>query len=66
MSVEETAVSLDIPEATVRSRLFRARNLLQESISQEIDMAERDVYNFGGQHCDRIVEQVLLRLEEMP
>lgn len=66
MSVEETAAYLDIPEATVRSRLFRARNLLQDSISQEIDMAERDVYNFGGEHCDRVVKRVLLRLEEMP
>lgn len=66
MSVEETAAYLDIPEATVRSRLFRARSLLQDTVAQEIDMAQRDVYDFGGAHCDRIVSNVLSRLEEMP
>lgn len=66
MSVEETAAYLDIPEATVRSRLFRARSLLQDTVAQEIDMAQRDVYDFGGAHCDRIVNNVLSRLEEMP
>lgn len=64
MSVEETAACLDIPEATVRSRLFRARGLLRESVAQEIDMSQGDVYEFGGAHCDRIVARVLLRLEE--
>ena len=63
MSVEETASCLDIAEATVRSRLFRARSLLRESVAQEIDMAQRDVYEFGGVHCDRIVAHVLLRLK---
>lgn len=65
MSVEETASCLDIPEATVRSRLFRARSLLRDSVAQEIDMAQRDVYDFGGEHCDRIVRHVLLRLEKL-
>ena len=62
MSVEETAQCLDIPEATVRSRHFRARSLLRESLAREIDFAERDVFEFGGAHCDRIVATVLSRL----
>ena len=62
MSVEETARFLDIPEATVRSRHFRAKSLLRESLAQEIDLAERDVFEFGGAHCDRIVAAVLSRL----
>ena len=62
LSVEETARSLGIPEATVRSRHFRARSLLRESLAQEIDLAERDLYEFGGMHCDRIVAAVLARL----
>jgi RNA polymerase sigma-70 factor, ECF subfamily len=63
LSVEETARSLGIAEATVRSRHFRARSLLRESLAQEIDLAERDLYEFGGVHCDRIVAAVLARLE---
>ena len=63
LSVQETARSLGIAEATVRSRHFRARSLLRESLAQEIDLAERDLYEFGGVHCDRIVAAVLARLD---
>lgn len=66
MSVEETAAYLEIPEATVRSRLFRARSQLRDALVQEIDLAQRDVYEFGGEHCDRIVNKVLSRLEQLP
>jgi RNA polymerase sigma-70 factor (ECF subfamily) len=64
LSVEETAQCLGIPEATVRSRHFRARSLLREALAQDIDLAERDVFAFGGAHCDRIVSQVLHSLAE--
>ena len=64
LSVEETAQCLGIPEATVRSRHFRARSLLREALAQDIDLAERDVFSFGGTHCDRVVAGVLGRLEE--
>jgi RNA polymerase sigma-70 factor (ECF subfamily) len=59
LSVEETARTLDLPEATVRSRHFRARSMLRESLAQEIDIAERDVFSFAGDRCDRIVAGVL-------
>jgi RNA polymerase sigma-70 factor (ECF subfamily) len=62
MSVEETALSLGIPEATVRSRHFRARSLLREWLAQELDLAERDVFDFGGAQCDRVVARVLTEL----
>lgn len=62
LSVEETARCLDIPEATVRSRHFRARSMLRESLAQDIDVAERDVFSFDGERCDRIVAGVLARL----
>jgi len=63
LSVEETAQCLGIPEATVRTRHFRARSLLRESLAQDIDLAERDVFEFGGRHCDHIVASVLARLD---
>lgn len=59
LSVEETAVCLGIPEATVRTRHFRARSLLRETIAQDLDLAERDAFDFDGERCDRIVARVL-------
>jgi RNA polymerase sigma factor (sigma-70 family) len=62
MSVEEAALCLDIPEATVRSRHFRAKSLLRESLAREFDLAERDLFEFGGAQCDHVVSAVLSRL----
>ncbi|VXC92729.1 RNA polymerase sigma factor [Burkholderia sp. 8Y] len=62
MSVEETAKCLDLPEATVRSRHFRARSMLRESLAHAFDLAERDVFEFGGTRCDRIVAGVLSKI----
>jgi RNA polymerase sigma-70 factor (ECF subfamily) len=59
LSVEETAAALDIPAATVRSRFFRARSQLRESLSREIDLAFGDAFGFDGARCDRIVARVL-------
>ncbi|RJF96634.1 RNA polymerase sigma factor [Noviherbaspirillum cavernae] len=64
MSVEEVAVALGIPEATVRTRFFRARSLLREALSREIDFALEDAFTFGGERCDRIVAAVLKRLDD--
>ena len=63
-SVEEAAAVLGIPEATVRSRFFRARGLLREALSKEIDVAYGDAFAFAGARCDRIVAGVMARLEE--
>jgi RNA polymerase sigma-70 factor (ECF subfamily) len=62
LSVEETAECLGIPAETVRSRHFRAKGLLREALAQEIDIAERSVWEFAGERCDRIVAGVLSRL----
>jgi len=62
MTVEEVAQCLDVPEATVRTRLFRAKARLRESIAREIDIAAQDVFEFAGARCDRVVMRVLSRL----
>ncbi|HWH49129.1 MAG TPA: RNA polymerase sigma factor [Burkholderiales bacterium] len=62
LSVEDTAESLHIPEATVRTRFFRARSLLRESLAREMDSAIEDAFAFAGDRCDRIVKGVLDRL----
>ena len=61
MSVEEVAHALQIPEATVRTRFFRARGLLREGLASEMDMGLNDAFSFDGERCDRIVERTLER-----
>ncbi len=62
MGVEEVAAVLGIPEATVRSRFFRARSILREGLSRDIDLAIGDAFSFAGPRCDRIVEGVLAKI----
>lgn len=62
LSVEETAACLGIPEATVRTRFFRARSLLRESLAREIDIATGEAFAFDGERCDRVVRNVLDRI----
>lgn len=62
LSVDETADSLGIPEETVRSRHFRAKSMLRESLARELNLAERDLFEFGGTHCNQVVANVLARL----
>ena len=62
LSVEETAAALGLPEATVRTRFFRARALLRGALEHEIDFAMKDAFAFDGERCDRIVAGVLAGL----
>jgi len=68
LTVEETAAILLIPEATVRSRFFRARSLLREALALKIDLACEDAFAFDGERCDRVVAFVLnhLKAQENP
>ena len=62
LSVQEAAVCLSIPEATVRTRLFRARALMREALARDLDMAASDAFAFLGARCDRVVANVLSRI----
>jgi RNA polymerase sigma-70 factor (ECF subfamily) len=64
MTAGETAAAIGIPEATVRTRLFRARALLRDSLERDMDRARGDVYAFAGARCDRIVSAVLARIQQ--
>ena len=63
MTVHETAECLGIPDATVRTRLFRARALLRQSLERDMDTARADVFAFAGARCDRIVAAVVARIQ---
>ena len=62
MTVEETSQCLGIPEATVRSRLFRAKGRLRADLEQEIGVAILEAFSFAGARCDRIVANVMKRI----
>ncbi|HTJ07193.1 MAG TPA: RNA polymerase sigma factor [Caldimonas sp.] len=62
MPIDEVAASLEIPPATVRTRVFRARAMLRAALAEELDLATGDVFAFAGARCDRIVAAVLARL----
>lgn len=63
MSVEEIAATLGLSHDSVRSRHFRAKGMLRESLAREIDLAQNDIFEFGGHCCDSIVTAVLRRLD---
>ncbi len=62
MTVEEVSAVLGIPEATVRTRHFRARSMLREGLAREVDVALADAFSFAGDRCERIVAGVFERL----
>lgn len=64
LSVEEVSTALQLPEATVRTRYFRARGLLREGLSRDVDLAIGDAFSFDGARCSRIVAAVLASLTE--
>jgi RNA polymerase sigma-70 factor, ECF subfamily len=66
MTVEETADCLDLPLATVRTRLFRAKSQLREALAKEIDLATAGAFDFAGVRCERIVSTVRARLSILP
>ena len=63
-SVNETANILEISEATVKTRLFRAKALLQQQLSLHIQESNIALYEFAGHRCDAIVQGVLTRLAQ--
>ena len=64
LDVQEIADTLSISPETVRSRHFRARGMLREALAREIDLAEGDLYQFGGAHCDAVVAWVHAHLPD--
>ena len=66
LSVKETADILQVKEATVKTRHFRGKRLIRESIQKYLDQVGLHVYEFGGRHCDIIVNNVLTILQFKP
>jgi len=66
LSTVETAACLDVPEATVKTRLHRARGLLRTQLDPVLAVSTDGVYSFGGPRCDRVVAAVMSRIGASP
>lgn len=66
LSGAETAECLGIPEDTVKTRLFRARKRLQDSLQRSFDDALGQVYEFHLSRCNRVVAAVMVRIASRP
>jgi len=62
LGTRETAESLGILEATVKTRLYRARARLREVLAGCAGASAAEVFRFGGERCNRVVARVLARL----
>ena len=59
--MEETAEALQIPEETVKTRLFRARRRLQKELDPELCGALSETFPFAGADCEAMTERVLTK-----
>jgi len=62
LDTAETARQLRVSEGAVKTRLHRAKDLLQRKLH---DVTPAEAFRFGGSRCDRMVASVINRLSEM-
>jgi RNA polymerase sigma-70 factor (ECF subfamily) len=65
LSVEETAETLGIPTATVKTRHLRARRRLQQDLDPELRSALTGTFPFAGADCEAMTERVVACLGEL-
>lgn len=63
MSVAETASSLGVTEAVVKTRLHRAHAMLRKELYSRAKDRAPDLYQFHAVRCDRIVKNVFERIQ---
>ena len=62
LDVRETSESLDVNATTVRTRLFRAQRQLRAGLAERLKSESSEIFDFGAERCDRVVEHVFERL----
>ncbi|MFL5287937.1 MAG: RNA polymerase sigma factor [Rhodopila sp.] len=65
MSIEETAAALEIPAATVKTRLHRANERLRTTIGDTFAAVLVGAFPFGGTRCARLTDAVLAQLLDL-
>ena len=64
MSTTDAAEVLEITEDNVKVRLHRARALLRKSLYARAGMERKEAFNFHAVRCDRVVKNVLKRIQK--
>ena len=62
LSTAETADCLDLTEENVKVRLFRARALIRRQLFERAGATSPKAFEFMGERCDRVVQNVLQRI----
>jgi RNA polymerase sigma-70 factor (ECF subfamily) len=64
MSVAETADSLGVTDAVVKTRLHRAHSMLRKELYERARGGAADLYQFHAVRCDRVVKAVFERIRD--
>ena len=64
MSVAETAESLGVSDAVVKTRLHRAHAMLRKELYARAKGRATDLYQFHAVRCDRVVKAVFDRINQ--
>jgi RNA polymerase sigma-70 factor, ECF subfamily len=64
MSVAETAESLGVSDAVVKTRLHRAHAMLRKDLYARAKGRATDLYQFHAVRCDRVVKAVFERIKD--
>jgi len=62
MSVADTAITLGVTEAVVKTRLHRAHAMLRKELYARAKGRAADLYQFHAVRCDRVVKNVFARI----
>jgi RNA polymerase sigma-70 factor (ECF subfamily) len=62
LTSDETAEVLELPVATVKTRLFRSRGRLQEALAPEVAAVLNGAFPFAGSDCAAMTARVLREL----
>lgn len=63
MSVNDTALCLQVSTDVVKTRYLRSRALLRDALGAQLESHSTDVYAFAGARCDAVVAHVLAELK---
>lgn len=66
LSGEETAAILGVPEATVKTRLYRGRRRLQQLLEPQLGNVLSGTFPFAGADCAALTARVLAALDFPP
>ena len=65
LSVAETAETLGVSEAVIKTRLHRAHAMLRKELYSRAQGRATDLYQFHAVRCDRVVKAVFERISAM-